>query len=222
VNNGNVPKDHNYLLTVDKPLVLPSDTKVRFLITSDDVIHSWFVPDFGWKKDAIPGYINTDWTEVPAKNEGTYYGYCAELCGKGHAFMPIEVKVVSKAEFKTWLADQLKASKAGPDLTPFANLDEAMKVGGKTFHGICAMCHGDQGQGGVGPKMAGNPFFTDAKNIDQHIHVVTHGLNAMPSFSGQLSPREIAGVITYERNAFGNNTGQMVQPADVAKIEQEK
>lgn len=224
VGKDRVKKDHNYLLEVDKPLVLPSDTKIRFLITSDDVIHSWFVPDFGWKKDAIPGYINADWTEVPAKSEGTYYGNCAELCGKGHAFMPIEVKVVSKDKFKAWLATELEASKAGPDLTPFASLDEAMKEGETLFHGAgtCAICHGDKGQGGVGPAMAGNSFFTDAAKLSEHIHIVTHGKNAMPNFSGQLTPRQIAAVITYERNAFGNDSKQLVQPADVAKAEQEK
>lgn len=224
VGNGTVKKDHNYLLEADKPLVLPSNTKIRFLITSKDVIHSFFVPDFGWKKDAIPGYINSDWTKIPAKNEGTYFGSCAELCGKGHAFMPIEVKVVSTAKFKSWLAKQQAAAASGPDLTPFAGLDDALALGKKVFHGkgTCHICHGDKGQGGIGPKMAGNPIFTEAKNIHKHIYIVTHGLNAMPNFSDQLTPRQIAGVITYERNAFGNNTGQLIQPADVVKVEKEK
>lgn len=219
VGNGDIKKDHNYLLAADKPLVLPSETKIRFLITSADVIHSFFVPDFGWKKDAIPGYINTTWTKVPASEEGTYFGQCAELCGKAHAFMPIEIKVVSRKEFDGWLKQRLAAAAAGPDLTPFAGIDAAMTLGKKVFDSTCAVCHGMHGEGGIGVKMAGNNFFIDKSHLAEHIHVVTHGKNAMPSFSAQLTPREIAAVITYERNAFGNDSGQLVQPGDVAEAE---
>jgi cytochrome c oxidase subunit 2 len=96
-----------YLLDVDKPLVVPVDTKIRFVITGDDVIHAWWVPALGWKQDAIPGIINTTWTEIPTP--GVYRGQCAELCGKDHGFMPIVVKAVSKADFAKWLADEQNA-----------------------------------------------------------------------------------------------------------------
>ncbi len=213
------PKDHNYNLTVDHPLILPSGQKIRFLITSADVIHSFWVPDFGGKQDAIPGYVHAKWTQIPPGKEGTYYGQCTELCGKGHAFMPIEVKVVSQQEFKTWLDGKVKEAKAAPDLKPFASLDEAMKAGEKVFTANCAVCHGAQGQGGIGVPMAGAEFFTNSSHKAEHIKIVLHGLNAMPSFKSQLSPKEIAAVITYERNAWGNNSGDLIQPADVNKDE---
>ncbi len=101
----------NYLLEVDNELVLPTDTKIRFVITADDVIHSWWVPDLGWKQDAIPGIINEAWTDI--REPGIYRGQCAELCGKDHAFMPIVVRAVPRAEFDTWLAAQ-KAATAAP------------------------------------------------------------------------------------------------------------
>ena len=94
----------HYLLDVDNRLVLPVDTKVRFVITADDVIHAWWVPALGWKQDAIPGLINEAWTEI--KEPGVYRGQCAELCGKDHGFMPIVVQAVSRAEFEGWLTAQ--------------------------------------------------------------------------------------------------------------------
>ncbi|WP_237738816.1 cytochrome c oxidase subunit II [Alcanivorax hongdengensis] len=208
-------KDHNYNLEVDKPLVLPSGIKVRFLITSDDVIHSFWVPDFGGKKDAIPGYVNEMWAKIPEGKEDTYYGQCTELCGKGHAFMPIEVKVVSQDKFDTWLADEKAKAAAAPDLTPFADLKEAMDAGEGVYKANCALCHGNNGEGGIGLKFAGSEFMTDAKHLPEHIDTLINGRNAMPSFKAQLSPRDIAAVVTYERNAFGNDSGDLVQPADV-------
>lgn len=210
-------KDHNYMLEVDNKLVIPSGVKVRFLVTADDVIHSFFMPDFGIKKDAIPGFVNEVWVRVPEGNEGTYYGQCAELCGKGHAFMPIEVEVVSQDEFDGWLAEQQQLAAAGPDLTEFASLDEAMEVGAQRYAASCAVCHGAQGQGGIGPAFAGSDLTTSAERLAEHIDVVVNGRNAMPAFKAQLTPKEIAAVVTYERNAFGNDTGDLVQPADVAK-----
>lgn len=212
-------KDHNYNLTVDHPLVLPSGQRVRFLITSDDVIHSFWIPDFGGKKDAIPGYVNEKWVKVPIGKEGTYYGQCTELCGKGHSFMPIEAKVVSQQAFKTWLDKKEKEAKAAPDLTPFKNMDAAMQAGKKVFAGNCAVCHGAKGQGGIGVPMAGAEFFSNSKHKEEHIKTVIKGKNAMPSFKAQLTPKQIAAVITYERNAWGNNSGDLVQPADVNKDE---
>lgn len=210
-------KDHNYMLQADKPLVLPSGVKVRFLVTADDVIHSFYIPDFGFKKDAIPGFVNEIWANIPEGQEGTYYGQCAELCGKNHAFMPIEAKVVSTAEFETWLAAEKEKAASGPDLTPFASLDDAMRLGKEKYAAACGLCHGANGEGGIGLAFAGSDFATKPEYREEHIAVLLNGRNAMPGFKAQLTPKEIAAVVTYERNAFGNNTGDLIQPADVAK-----
>ncbi|MCC4307308.1 cytochrome c oxidase subunit II [Alcanivorax marinus] len=219
VGNEFPEKGANYNLEVDQPLVLPSGQKVRFLVTSADVIHSFWVPDFGGKKDAIPGFVNETWAKVPEGKEGTYYGQCAELCGKNHAFMPIEAKVVSQAEFADWLAQKKEEAAAAPDLTPFADLDEAMELGQQTYAGNCAVCHGNNGEGGVGLPFAGSDFATQEEHLEEHIHVLVEGRGAMPAFAAQLSPRQIASVITYERNAWGNETGDLIQPEDVYEQE---
>jgi len=210
-------KDFNYMLDVDQPLYIPSGMKVRFLVTAEDVIHSFYLPDFGFKKDAIPGFVNEVWTNVPEGQEGTYFGQCAELCGKNHAFMPIEVRVVAQNEFDQWIAEQKEKAASGPDLTPFASLDEAMKLGQQKYAAACALCHGAGGEGGIGLRFAGSEFMTNPENRDANIDVLLNGRNAMPSFKAQLTPKEIAAVITYQRNAFGNETGDLIQPADVAE-----
>jgi cytochrome c oxidase subunit II len=210
-------KDDDYMLGVDRPLVIPAGVKVRFLITADDVIHSWFMPDFAIKKDAIPGFINEAWTVVPEDATGTYYGQCAELCGRNHAFMPIEVRVVARDEFDVWIAEEKEKAASGPDLTPFASLDAAMKLGQEKYATACAMCHGANGQGGIGLPFAGTEYMKNQDFLQDNIDVLLQGRNAMPAFRAQLTPRDIAAVITYQRNAFGNNSGDLVQPADVAK-----
>jgi cytochrome c oxidase subunit 2 len=217
-------KDPNYLMEVDKPLVIPSGKKVRFLITSDDVIHAWWVPDFAVKRDAIPGFINEEWANVPPGKEGTYIGRCAELCGKDHAFMPIVVVVKTEAAFKTWLADTKVASEAEAKAAAnsvnykFANLDEAMKFGQTVFESRCAACHQVTGLGlpPMFPALKGSKIAADKARKADHIHLVQTGKNAMPAWKDVLSPKEMAAVITYERNAWGNNTGDLVQPSDVA------
>jgi cytochrome c oxidase subunit 2 len=210
-------KDYNYMLDVDKPLYIPSGVKVRFLITSDDVIHSFYMPDFGFKKDAIPGFVNEVWTNVPVGQEGTYYGQCAELCGKNHAFMPIEVRVVAQDEFDSWIAAEKEKAASGPDLTPFSSLESAMELGQQKYAASCALCHGANGEGGIGPAFVGSDLATKPEHLQEHIDVLVDGRNAMPSFKAQLTPRDIAAVITYERNAWGNDTGDLIQPADIAK-----
>jgi cytochrome c oxidase subunit 2 len=211
----NPEKKPDYMLDTDNPLVIPAGQKVRFLITASDVIHSFFVPDFGIKKDAIPGLVNEAWTRVPESQTGTYYGQCTELCGKGHAFMPIEVEVKPQDEFQTWLAQKQEEAAAAPDLTPFADLDEAMELGETAYNQNCAVCHKADGSGGVGPSFIGTDLATNAERIDDHIDILLNGQNAMPAFKAQLTPREIAAVITYERNAWGNDTGDLIQPEDV-------
>jgi cytochrome c oxidase subunit 2 len=210
------PLDENYLLEVDNPLVVPKNKKIRMLLTSDDVIHDWWMPDFSVKRDAIPGFINEVWFNSPVT--GTFRGQCAELCGKGHGFMPIEVKVVEQAEFDSWLAEQQKAASAGPDLKAFASMDEAMKQGEDLFNGRCAACHGMHGEGGVGAKLAGSAIATGP--VEGHLKFVINGSPRNPmmaAYGNQLTPKELAAVVTYERNSFGNSTGDLVQPADVEK-----
>lgn len=208
------PKNEHYLLEVDNPLVIPKDKKVRFLITSNDVIHAWWVPDFGIKKDAVPGFINELWAKVPVT--GIYSGQCTELCGKDHGFMPIVVKVVEQAEFDTWLAEKQAAAAAGPDTSGFASVDEAVAAGKDIYNGRCAACHGASGEGGIGAKITGGAIAVGP--VKDHIKFVLNGSPKNPmmaAYGNQLSVKEIAAVVTYQRNALGNSTGDLVQPADV-------
>ncbi len=215
-------KGENYLLEVDKPLVLPANRKVRFLLTSDDVIHSWWVPAFAVKKDANPGFINEAWTKVD--EPGTYRGQCAELCGKDHGFMPVVVKVLPEAEFDLWLAEQKQASVAAAEaeqasLAQTLTLDEAMALGEQIYNGRCAACHQPNGMGlqGVFPAINGSPIATGP--LEAHVNIVVHGKpgTAMQAFSSQLTLKELASVITFQRNAWDNQTGDVVQTAEVAK-----
>ena len=216
-------KDVHYLQEVDKPLVIPIHKKVRFLITSDDVIHSWFVPAFAIKQDAIPGFINEAWTNVD--KPGIYRGQCAELCGKDHGFMPIVVEAKTQADYDKWLTDQkaLIAQAANAEkasLSASMSKAELMTLGEKTFLGHCAACHQASGTGlpPMFPALKGSPVTTG--DVKLHISTVVHGRpgTAMQAFGKQLSLKELAAVITYERNAWGNNTGDLVQAADVNAI----
>lgn len=206
----------HYLLDVDNPIVVPAGKKVRLLITANDVIHSWWVPALGVKRDAIPGYVNESWFK--ADQEGVYRGQCAELCGKDHGFMPIVVKVVSDADYKSWVeAQKGAAAAAGADSDKTFTMDELMKRGEGVYNANCAACHQPTGLGlpGVFPAIAGSKIA--AGPMADHIHIVVHGKagTAMQAFGAQLSPADIAAVITYERNAFGNKTGDMVQPSEI-------
>ncbi len=242
------PQGEDYLLEVDNVLVVPSGRKVRALITANDVIHAWWIPAFGTKKDAIPGYINELWFNVDEGKEGTYKGQCAELCGKDHAFMPIVVEVVTGAQFDKWLAaggsfdsvivDQSDAVEESTNVTDTTeNVIEAIvpaaqaaePVAGKTWtkeqlmemgedtSSRCIACHGVDGKGipGVFPAIAGSPVATGP--IDAHIDIVMFGKagTAMQAFAGQLSDEEIAAVLTYQRNAYGNAVGDVVLPSDI-------
>ncbi|WP_318443794.1 cytochrome c oxidase subunit II [Photobacterium leiognathi] len=218
-------KRDNYLLEVDYPLVLPVGQKVRFLITSQDVIHSWWVPAFAVKKDANPGFINEAWTRID--KPGIYRGQCAELCGKDHGFMPIVVIAKPQAEYEEWLQKikitQRKAKEEEQRLLDMEmTMDELMTLGEKTYVARCAMCHQANGQGlpGAFPALAGEGVSVDPKRKLEHISVVVHGKNgtAMQAFGPQLSLKELAAVITYERNAWGNDTGEVIQAAEVQAI----
>lgn len=206
----------NYLLNVDKPIVVPANKRVRLLITAADVIHAWWVPALGVKRDAIPGYINESWFK--AEKEGTYRGQCAELCGKDHGFMPIVVKVVSEADYKAWINTQKSAASASAaDDTKTFSKDDLMARGKGVYDKTCAACHGATGAGipGVFPAIAGSKIATGDKAA--HINIVVNGKagTAMQAFGAQLSKADLAAVITYQRNAFGNATGDVIQPSDI-------
>ena len=207
-------KGDNYLLEVDEPLVIPTNTKVRFLVTANDVIHSWWVPEIAVKRDAIPGFINEAWTRVP--EEGIYRGQCTELCGAYHGFMPVEVHAVSRDEFDAWMAAKRGAAAAQTQLAmQTLSVDDLMDQGKAVYDSACLACHGAQGQGSIGNAIAGSAVVMG--DLSNHMAVVAKGVSgtAMQAFGGQLNDVEMAAVLTYQRNAFGNNTGDVVQPGDV-------
>jgi cytochrome c oxidase subunit 2 len=207
-------KGEHYLLEVDEPLVLPADTKVRFLVTANDVIHSWWVPDLAVKKDAVPGFINEAWTRT--SQEGIYRGQCAELCGKDHGFMPIVVNVVSQGEYDEWLSGkQAEAAEIKELMAQTFTLDELMERGKSVYDRSCLACHGANGEGGLGNAIAKSAVATG--ELGEHLEIGINGVpgTAMQAFGGQMNDVDMAAVITYQRNAFGNNMGDMVQPIDV-------
>jgi len=207
-------KGENYLLEVDEPLVLPANTKIRFLVTANDVIHSWWVPQLAVKRDAIPGFINEISTRTA--EEGVYRGQCAELCGKDHGFMPIVVNVVSKEEYAQWFANKQAEAKEVNDLMAQTFvMDDLMTRGKSVYERNCLACHGANGEGGVGTPIAGSAIATG--DVSGHLDIGINGVpgTAMQAFGGQLNDVDMAAVITYQRNAFGNNMGDLIQPIDV-------
>ena len=212
-------KGENYLLEVDEPLVIPVDTKVRFLITANDVIHSWWVPEIAVKRDAIPGFINEAWSRVLA--EGVYRGQCTELCGSYHGFMPVVVHVVSQGEFDDWMAAKKGSAAADAALAATElSVDELMVRGEDVYNASCLACHGANGEGGLGNAIAGSAIAMGG--LDSHLNVVVNGVagTAMQAFGAQLSDVDVAAVTTYQRNAFGNNTGDVVQASDVVSYKE--
>ena len=211
---------NDYLLKVDKPLVVPVDKKVRIITTADDVIHSWSVPAFGVKQDAIPGFVRDTWFK--ANKIGDYYGMCSELCGKEHAFMPIHVVVLSATDYTAWVDKQKKAlAAAADDPKKVWEMAPLMARGEKVYLANCAVCHKPDGKG-AGPvkPLDASPVVND-KDINAQILTVLHGrLNgAMPAWQGKLSETEIAAAITYTKNSWSNHTGQLVEPSDVVAAE---
>jgi cytochrome c oxidase subunit 2 len=205
----------DYLLKVDNPLVVPVSKKVRIITTATDVIHAFMVPSFGIKQDAIPGFVRDTWFR--AEKTGDYYGQCAELCGKEHAYMPIHVKVLSQADYTQWVNGKKKEMAAlADDPAKVWALPDLMARGEKVYAANCAACHQANGKGG-GPikPLDGSPVVLDADKGKQ-VHVVLNGQNngAMPAWK-QLSDTEIAAVVTFTKNNWSNKTGQVVQPSEV-------
>jgi cytochrome c oxidase subunit II len=214
-NSGKPPATDNYLLKVDNPLVVPVDRKVRIITTANDVIHAWMVPSLGVKQDAIPGFVRDTWFR--AEKTGDFYGQCAELCGKEHAYMPIHVKVVSQADYALWVDGKKKEiAAAADDPKKEWKLPDLIARGEKVYAANCVACHQVSGKG-AGPIKAldGAAVVLDADHAKQ-IAILLNGQNngAMPAWK-TLSDTEIAAVITYTKNNWSNKTGQLVQPAEV-------
>lgn len=215
------PTGHeNYLLEVDREVVLPIKQKVRLLLTADDVIHAWWVPELGMKKDAIPGYINSIWVYI--EEPGVYRGQCAELCGRDHGFMPIVVRALPLEEYRAWVAEQHGQANAAAAAEAEAAMrewstDELMARGEEVYAASCQACHQANGKGVAGtfPPIAGSKIATGP--VGDHLALVMNGKagTAMAAFGAQLSDPDLAAVITYQRNAFGNSTGDALQPKDV-------
>tara|TARA_Y100000588_G_scaffold365455_1_gene430124 strand:+ start:753 stop:1889 length:1137 start_codon:yes stop_codon:yes gene_type:complete len=215
VMNGDPTGVPNYLLEVDNEIVLPINKKIRFVLTADDVIHAWWVPAFGMKKDAIPGFVNEFWAYI--EEPGTYRGQCAELCGKDHGFMPIVVIAKSEAEYDIWLAERESDAKMEA-IASSKTYDKPHLIaqGEAVYNTNCAACHQTDGTGtGNFPAIKGSTVATGP--LDEHLNVVLNGRpgTAMAAFESKLTDVDLAAVVTYQRNAFGNDVGDLVQPAAV-------
>lgn len=214
---GESDKGINYLREVDAPLVVPVNQKIRFLLTSNDVLHSWWVPEIGMKRDAIPGIVNEMWAKF--EKTGTYRGQCAELCGWGHAFMPIVINVVSEEEFENWVLETRESQKIADteDLKDYT-FDELLVMGEQNYNKYCSVCHQVDGLGQlpIVPPLMGSSVAT-GEPISRHIDILLNGVpgSLMQAFGEQLGYTTIASIITYERNAWGNDTMDIVQPQQV-------
>jgi len=212
-------KNPYYLLEVDNSLVIPINRKIRFLFTSNDVIHAWWVPDLAVKKDAVPGFINEAWTRV--NKVGTYRGQCAELCGKHHGFMPIEVKAVSEDDYAVWLQQQKDEQvKVAASSQQQWSMDNLITRGAEVYEKNCAVCHQSDGSGMAPIFPALNGSAVVLGDIKLHTDIVMNGRTgtAMPAFAAQLSAVDIAAVITYERNAWDNKTTDQVAPTTIQTL----
>ena len=211
----------NYLKEVDNPLVVPVGKKIRFLHTASDVIHSWWVPDLSVKKDSIPGFINENWARI--EEPGVYRGKCAELCGRDHGFMPIVVHALAQEDYDAWLIEQKSiATAAESNAIRQWSQAELIATGEGVYQSSCMGCHQKQGQGipNMFPAIAGSDIVTG--NIETHIGTVLHGVGGTPmrAFGSELSDVDLAAVITFQRNAFGNDTGDTLQPSQVRSLRQ--
>jgi len=214
-----LPKGEFYLSEVDEPLVIPINKRIRFLITGNDVIHSWWVPDFAVKQDAVPGFINTAWTNVP--KPGIYRGACTELCGLKHAFMPVVVRAVEQEEYEAWIIEKIALAEAEKLLTEKVwTKAELVERGQGVYLKNCVACHQANGQGlpPVFPSLEGSQIVMRDKA--RNIEILMEGVQgaAMQAFSKQLSEVDIASVITYTRDSWSNGKngdGEIVVPKDI-------
>lgn len=214
--NNQMEKDETYLLDVDNPMVIPINTKVRFLLTSNDVIHAWWVPDFAVKRDAVPGFINETWAIV--EEPGIYRGQCAELCGIEHGFMPVVVHAVEREEYDAWYAAKQDEARVAREMANnVVTLSESLEAGEQIYTTTCIACHQPNGTGlpPAFPALAGSSVVTG--DLEANINLLINGVpgTAMAAYGRQLSPVQLAAVVTYIRNSFGNTTGDLVQPAAV-------
>ncbi|KND56078.1 Cytochrome c oxidase polypeptide II [Candidatus Paraburkholderia kirkii] len=212
--NGQQPISNLYLQEVDNPLVVPVDKKIRIITTANDVVHSWYISAFGVKQDAIPGFVRDTWFK--AEKVGTYRGFCTELCGKEHAYMPVVVEVLSADDYAKWVDAQKKKMAAGADdPNKTYTMDELKTRGAQVYSSNCAVCHQPTGKGaGQFPALDGSKIANGP--LADHVSIVLHGKGAMPPWQSTLNDVEIASVIAYERNAWGNHTGDILQPKQVA------
>jgi cytochrome c oxidase subunit 2 len=210
----------HYLLNVDKPLVVPVNTKIRFLFTAADVIHSWWVPDLGWKKDAVPGFINEAWTLV--EKPGIYRGQCAELCGKDHGFMPIVVIAMEKADYEAWVVEQksLAIAEASAAIREWSS-DDLIAQGEKVYASSCASCHMADGAGISGTFPAITASSVVVGDLDAQVDLMMKGKGGMPAFGKSLSAVDFAAVSTFIRNGLGNSVGDSIQPSDIKALQSE-
>ncbi len=211
-------KGEHYLLEVDEPVVIPVGKKVKFLVTAADVIHSWWVPALAVKRDAIPGTVNESWTRV--NEPGIYRGQCAELCGKDHAFMPVVVKAVSENEYQEWVLAKQELARQEFELNNKEwTMEELMARGEQVYQRACVACHQANGLGlpPAFPALKDSPVALGP--MEGHIDMILNGVKgtSMQAFADQLSEVDIAAVTTYERNAWGNNVGDMATPKMVAE-----
>ena len=217
---GEVPRSKNYLLDVDEPLVVPTHQKIRILTTAADVIHAWWVPELGFKRDAIPGFINESWAYI--KEPGVYRGQCAELCGKDHGFMPIVVVAKAEDEYRQWVSDvKAEMAEAAAAAERTWSMEDLMAKGKEVYNANCAACHqpNGQGMGEMFPALAGNAMVI-SDDPQEQIHTVLAGRpgTPMPAFGPQLDDGALAAVITYTRNAWGNDIDQAVQPDQIKAL----
>ena len=209
--NNQAEKTDTYLMEVDNEMVVPVGKKIRMVTTANDVIHSWTIPAFGVKQDAIPGFVRDTWFR--AEKIGTFRGQCSELCGKEHAFMPIVVKVVSDADYSVWVQEtKKKLAASADDPAKTYTLDELKQRGEKVYAANCAVCHQPNGKGaGAFPALDGSKVVNGPK--DGQVKILLNGKNAMPKWAS-LNDVELAAVMTFTRNSWGNKTGEVIQPKD--------
>lgn len=211
--NNLAPKSNTYLMEVDNEMVVPVGKKIRLITTANDVIHAWTIPAFGVKQDAIPGFVRDTWFK--AETIGTFRGQCSELCGAQHAFMPIVVRVVSQEDYTKWVDEKKKEmNAASDDPTMVYTLDDQKERGAKVYASNCAACHQSNGKGaGAFPALDGSKLVLGPK--DAQYNILINGKGAMPKWAGVISDGDIAAVMTYTRNSWGNKTGDITQTQEI-------